>query len=95
MGFALTFAADLRLANPAEVGASFRMPVPTGEPVSAVYFPVAEQLLLTVGRAGVLSSRAIAAVELETLLACWVHHPNVSGAASYVPPISSWSRTAN
>jgi len=28
----------------------------------------AEQLLLTIGRAGVLSSRAIAAVELETLL---------------------------
>ena len=28
----------------------------------------AEQLLLTFGRAGVLSSRAIAAVELETLL---------------------------
>ena len=28
----------------------------------------AEQLLLTIGRAGVLSSRAIAAAELETLL---------------------------
>src|SRR5215207_3786099 len=30
--------------------------------------PAAEQLLLTIGRAGVLSSRAIAAGELETLL---------------------------
>src|SRR5215204_5330736 len=30
--------------------------------------PAAEQLLLTVGRAGVLSSRAITAGELETLL---------------------------
>ena len=30
--------------------------------------PAAQQLLLTIGRAGVLSSRAIAAEELETLL---------------------------
>ena len=30
--------------------------------------PAAQQLLLTIGRAGVLSSRAIAAGELETLL---------------------------
>ena len=45
------------------------MPVhPTGEPVSSANFPAAEQLLLTIGRAGVLSSRAIAAGELETLL---------------------------
>jgi hypothetical protein len=40
----------------------------TGEPVSAAEYPAAEQLLLTIGRAGVLSSRAIAAGELETLL---------------------------
>ena len=38
------------------------------EPVSAADCPAAEQLLLTIGRAGVLSSRAIAAEELETLL---------------------------
>ena|SRR3954454_15447240 len=45
------------------------MPVhPTGEPVSSANCPAAEQLLLTIGRAGVLSSRAIAAAELETLL---------------------------
>jgi hypothetical protein len=45
------------------------MPVyPTGEPVSSANCPAAEQLLLTIGRAGVLSSRAIAAEELETLL---------------------------
>ena len=30
--------------------------------------PAAQQLLLTIGRAGVLSSRAIAPAELETLL---------------------------
>jgi hypothetical protein len=40
----------------------------TGEPVSAAEYPAAEQLLLTIGRAGVLSSRAIAAGELEELL---------------------------
>ena len=45
------------------------MPVhPTGEPVSSANCPAAEQLLLTIGRAGVLSCRAIAAAELETLL---------------------------
>ena len=45
------------------------MPVhPTGEPVSSANCPAAEQLLLTIGRAGVLSSRAISAGELETLL---------------------------
>ena len=37
-------------------------------PVSAADGPAAEQLLLTIGRAGVLSSRAIASGELETLL---------------------------
>ena len=40
----------------------------TGEPVSASNYPAAEQLLLTIGHAGVLSNRAIAAGELETLL---------------------------
>jgi hypothetical protein len=45
------------------------MPVhSTGEPVSASNYPAAEQLLLTIGRAGVLSNRAIGAEELETLL---------------------------
>jgi hypothetical protein len=45
------------------------MPVhPTGEPVSSANCPAAEQLLLTIGRAGVLSCRAIASGELETLL---------------------------
>ena len=45
------------------------MPVhPTGEPVSSANCPTAEQLLLTIGRAGVLSSRAISAGELEELL---------------------------
>ena len=36
--------------------------------VEAVDCPAAEQVLLTIGRAGVLSCRAIAAEELETLL---------------------------
>jgi hypothetical protein len=36
--------------------------------VEAADCPAAEQLLLTIGRSGVLSSRAIAAGELETLL---------------------------
>ena len=44
------------------------MPVHSNEPVSAADCPAAEQLLLTIGHAGVLSSRAIAAGELETLL---------------------------
>ena len=36
--------------------------------VEAAACPAAQQLLLTIGRAGVLSCRAIAAEELETLL---------------------------
>ena len=36
--------------------------------VEAADCPAAEQLLLTIGRAGVLSNRVIAAGELETLL---------------------------
>jgi len=40
----------------------------TGEPVISADSSPAEQLLLTIGRAGVLSSRVIAAGELETLL---------------------------
>ena len=55
-----------RLANLREAGASFRMPVHSI--VEAADCPAAEQLLLTIGRAGVLSCRAIAAEELETLL---------------------------
>jgi len=52
-----------------EAGASSRMPVhPTGEPVSSANCPAAEQLLLTIGRAGVLSCRAISAGELQELL---------------------------
>ena len=44
------------------------MPVhPTGEPVSSANCPTAEQLLLTIGRAGVLSSRAIATDDLAAL----------------------------
>ena len=46
--------------------ASFRMPAHST--VEAADCPAAEQLLLTIGSAGVLSSRAIAAGELETLL---------------------------
>ncbi len=42
------------------------MPVPSI--VEAAACPAAQQLLLTIGRAGVLSCRAIAAEELETLL---------------------------
>ena len=37
-------------------------------PVSAADCPAAEQLLLTIGRAGVLSSRTIAEKEIDTLL---------------------------
>jgi len=40
----------------------------TGEPVGSADRSVGEQLLLTIGRAGALSSRAIGAGELETLL---------------------------
>jgi hypothetical protein len=42
--------------------------VPVHSIVEAADCRAAEQLLLTIGRAGVLSSRAIAAGELETLL---------------------------
>ena len=41
--------------------------IPPASP-SAADCPAGEQLLLTIGRAGVLSCRAIAAGELETLL---------------------------
>ena len=43
-------------------------PMPVHSTIEAADCPAAEQLLLTIGRAGVLSSRAIAAEELETLL---------------------------
>ena len=46
--------------------ASFLMPVNSDEPVGAATCP--EQLLLTIGHAGVLSSRAIVAEGLEALL---------------------------
>ena len=52
--------------GPGEACASFRMPVHSI--VEAADCPAAEQLLLTIGRAGVLSCRAIAAGELDTLL---------------------------
>jgi hypothetical protein len=55
-----------KLANCREAGASFRMPVHSI--VEAAHCPAAEQHVLTIGRAGVLSCRAIAAGELETLL---------------------------
>jgi hypothetical protein len=42
--------------------------MPVHSIVEAANCPAAEQLLLTIGRAGVLSSRAIAAEELDTLL---------------------------
>ena len=42
--------------------------MPVHSTVEAADCPAAEQLLLTIGRAGVLSCRAIAAGELETLL---------------------------
>jgi hypothetical protein len=42
--------------------------MPVHSIVEVADYPTAEQLLLTIGRAGVLSSRAIAAGELETLL---------------------------
>ena len=41
---------------------------PSGEPVSSANYPVAEPLLLTIGRSGVLSCRAIAEKEFDTLL---------------------------
>ena len=52
--------------GPGEGCASFRMPVRST--VEAADCPAAEPLLLTIGRAGVLSCRAIAAGELDTLL---------------------------
>src|SRR5215204_7135994 len=42
--------------------------MPVHSIVVAADCPAAEQLLLTIGRAGVLSSRAIGAEELDTLL---------------------------
>ena len=42
--------------------------MPVHSIVEAANGPAAEQLLLTIGRAGVLSSRAIGAEELDTLL---------------------------
>ena len=42
--------------------------MPVHSIVETAACPAAEQLLLTVGRAGVLSSRAIAAEEVETML---------------------------
>ena len=42
--------------------------MPVHSIVEPAHCPAAEQLLLTIGRAGVLSSRAIAAGELEMLL---------------------------
>ena len=45
------------------------MPVhPTGEPVSSANYPAAEPVLLTIGGSGVLSCRAIAEKEFDTLL---------------------------
>jgi hypothetical protein len=55
-----------RLADLRQACAYFRMPVHSI--VEAADDPSAERLLLTIGRAGVLSSRAIAAGEFETLL---------------------------
>ena len=65
-------------------------------PVSAADGPAAEQLLLTIGRAGVLSCRAIAAEELDTLLR--LLGPRVRTSAERPQsgrPTSSWSRTAH
>ena len=42
--------------------------MPVHSTIESADCPAAEQLLLTIGRAGVLSCRAIDAVELETLL---------------------------
>ena len=55
-----------KLANRRETCACFR--VPMHSIVEAADCPAAEQLLLMIGRAGVLSSRAIGAEELDTLL---------------------------
>jgi hypothetical protein len=80
-----------QLAERREAGASFRMPVQTI--VDAADRPAVECLLLTIGRAGVLSSRAVAAGELETLLRL-LGPQNVSAPTLSGPPISSWSKTA-
>ena len=58
-----------KLADLVEGCASSRMSrYPTFVPVRAGDCPAAEQHLLTIGRAGVLSNRAIGAEELDTLL---------------------------
>ena len=57
---------SLAACGPGEARASFCMPVHSI--VEAAHCPAAEPLLLTIGRAGVLSTRPIAAAELETLL---------------------------
>ena len=54
-----------RLVNWREAGASFHMPVHS---IEAADCPAGEQHLLIIGRAGVLSNRAIGAEELDTLL---------------------------
>ena len=54
----------LTACGPVEACASSRMPVPIVE----ADCPATEQLLLTIGRAGVLSNRAIGAEELDMLL---------------------------
>jgi hypothetical protein len=67
--------------------------MPVHSIVEAADCPTPEQLLLTIGRAGVLSSRAVAAGELETLLRL-LGPQNVSAPTLSGPPISSWSKTA-
>src|SRR5215212_6330671 len=56
----------LTACGPGEGCASSRMPVHST--IAAADCPAAEQLLLTIGRSGVLSCRTIAAGELQTLL---------------------------
>ena len=75
-----------------EARTSFRMSVHSI--IEARDGPAAEPLLLTIGRAGVLSCRAIAAGELETCSAFSVRCRNVSAATSSGPPISCSLRTA-
>ena len=84
-----------KLADGHEACACSYMPVHSNEPVGAADCPAAERLLLTIGRAGVLSCRTIAAGELETLLPSSVRRQKVSTAISDWRPTSSWSRTAN
>ena len=57
---------DYEACEPAETCACIR--VPMHSIVEAADSPAAEQHLLTIGRAGVLSNRAIGAEELDTLL---------------------------